>query len=121
MTIHMSNKIYLVYIPFFFFFSLLVVPNPCESYPCTNGGTCTAQDLDHPQCVCPAGFTGTNCNALIKEDCQDCPPGTSCVNRLRQTIPVCTQTTKVWMRVAKGKGDLITQKFNNPEFINAVG
>lgn len=35
--------------------------SPCLSYPCLNGGTCTAEGNETYSCQCLDGFIGTNC------------------------------------------------------------
>ncbi|XP_030058548.1 von Willebrand factor A domain-containing protein 2 isoform X2 [Microcaecilia unicolor] len=35
-----------------------VCPDPCDSQPCQNGGTCVLEGLDKYHCVCPVGFGG---------------------------------------------------------------
>jgi hypothetical protein len=34
---------------------------PCDTYLCTNGGSCTVGDDGEPHCACPNGFTGVYC------------------------------------------------------------
>ena len=34
----------------------------CASDPCQNGGTCSDQENGY-ECICAAGFTGTNCDS----------------------------------------------------------
>ncbi|CAH1269034.1 LRP4 [Branchiostoma lanceolatum] len=36
-------------------------PNPCVPDPCQNGGRCLATGEDSYECVCTAGYTGTDC------------------------------------------------------------
>lgn len=33
-------------------------PDPCDSGPCHNGGTCVAETVDEYSCLCPLGFGG---------------------------------------------------------------
>ncbi|XP_067995431.1 von Willebrand factor A domain-containing protein 2 [Melanerpes formicivorus] len=35
-----------------------VCPDPCDSQPCQNGGTCVPQGLDKYHCLCPVGYGG---------------------------------------------------------------
>ncbi|XP_073540758.1 von Willebrand factor A domain-containing protein 2 [Phyllobates terribilis] len=35
-----------------------VCPDPCDSGPCKNGGSCIPDEADRYHCACPAGFTG---------------------------------------------------------------
>ena len=45
----------------YIFLSHLVV-NPCESYPCKNGGECSTPEGSRDYiCECPTDFTGRNC------------------------------------------------------------
>ncbi|KAL3860973.1 hypothetical protein ACJMK2_007067, partial [Sinanodonta woodiana] len=39
--------------------------NPCQSLPCTNGGTCIMKDADLFECTCPKGFTGDTCETAL--------------------------------------------------------
>ena len=53
-----------------------VVVGPCDSNPCLNGGTCL-EDSDEYLCVCPIGWTGTNCET---DQCSDyCKNGGLCI------------------------------------------
>ncbi|XP_048959631.1 von Willebrand factor A domain-containing protein 2 [Canis lupus dingo] len=39
-------------------------PDPCDSQPCQNGGTCVPEGLDRYHCLCPPAFgVGANCAA----------------------------------------------------------
>ena len=38
----------------------LLIPDPCLSDPCRNGGTCTVASVNYT-CSCPSGFTGMLC------------------------------------------------------------
>ncbi|CAL1533792.1 unnamed protein product [Lymnaea stagnalis] len=40
--------------------SCAVIWDPCGTFNCQNGGSCTAP-ADAPYCLCPNGFTGTHC------------------------------------------------------------
>ena len=42
------------------------VINECESDPCSNGATCVDTQRGY-HCVCPAGFTGPDCDIDIDE------------------------------------------------------
>ncbi|XP_036399886.1 von Willebrand factor A domain-containing protein 2 [Megalops cyprinoides] len=45
-------------------------PEPCDSQPCQNGGTCVSEGLDSFRCVCPAGYAGDpNCAPKLTLDC----------------------------------------------------
>ncbi|NP_001087052.1 von Willebrand factor A domain-containing protein 2 precursor [Xenopus laevis] len=47
-----------------------VCPDPCDSQPCKNGGTCIAEGQDKYHCVCPAGFGGdTECAPQLSLEC----------------------------------------------------
>ncbi|XP_065529021.1 von Willebrand factor A domain-containing protein 2 [Lathamus discolor] len=35
-----------------------VCPDPCDSQPCQNGGTCVLEGLDKYHCLCPVGYGG---------------------------------------------------------------
>ncbi len=36
--------------------------NPCASQPCRNGGTCQALNNNAYQCICPSGYSGSDCS-----------------------------------------------------------
>ncbi|KAL9973367.1 hypothetical protein ACROYT_G019818 [Oculina patagonica] len=59
--------------------------NRCSSSPCPNNATCLSLTPETFQCLCPAGFTGMNCETDIDE-CQtnqyNCPLNEICVNTL---------------------------------------
>ncbi|XP_028651614.1 von Willebrand factor A domain-containing protein 2 [Erpetoichthys calabaricus] len=42
-----------------------ICPDPCDSQPCHNGGTCIPEGLEKYRCVCPVGFGG-NSNCVLK-------------------------------------------------------
>jgi hypothetical protein len=42
--------------------SLLSGIDPCASQPCRNGGTCRPTNGNSFQCICPQGFSGTDCS-----------------------------------------------------------
>eukprot|EP00079_Xenopus_tropicalis_P018228 XP_004919427.1 PREDICTED: von Willebrand factor A domain-containing protein 2 [Xenopus tropicalis] len=47
-----------------------VCPDPCDSQPCKNGGTCVAEGQNKYHCVCPAGFGGdTECAPQLSLEC----------------------------------------------------
>ncbi|XP_044518519.1 von Willebrand factor A domain-containing protein 2 [Gracilinanus agilis] len=47
-----------------------VCPDPCDSQPCQNGGTCVLEGLDKYHCVCPIGFGGeANCAPTLSLEC----------------------------------------------------
>ena len=43
----------------------VVRENPCNSIPCSNGGTCQRLTADAYQCQCTPGYTGTLCEGKI--------------------------------------------------------
>jgi hypothetical protein len=43
----------------------VVRENPCNSIPCSNGGTCQRLTADTYQCQCTPGYTGTLCEGKI--------------------------------------------------------
>lgn len=53
--------------------------NPCLSFPCSNGGTCSASnDADVPYtCACPLGYSGANCQNFQALGCNSSP----CLNQ----------------------------------------
>ncbi|XP_066549887.1 von Willebrand factor A domain-containing protein 2 [Amia ocellicauda] len=47
-----------------------ICPDPCDSQPCQNGGTCVSEGLERYRCLCPVGFGGdTNCAPKLTLDC----------------------------------------------------
>ncbi|KAM9326871.1 von Willebrand factor A domain-containing protein 2 [Gastrophryne carolinensis] len=47
-----------------------VCPDPCDSSPCKNGGTCIVEESDKYRCVCPAGFGGDGeCAPKLSLEC----------------------------------------------------
>ncbi|XP_056386127.1 von Willebrand factor A domain-containing protein 2 [Hyla sarda] len=47
-----------------------VCPDPCDSQPCKNGGTCVPDDMDKYRCLCPAGFAGdSECSPNLNLEC----------------------------------------------------
>ncbi|XP_068953499.1 von Willebrand factor A domain-containing protein 2 [Petaurus breviceps papuanus] len=47
-----------------------VCPDPCDSQPCQNGGTCILEALDKYHCLCPIGFGGeANCAPKLSLEC----------------------------------------------------
>ncbi|XP_063951821.1 fibropellin-1-like isoform X1 [Lytechinus pictus] len=44
---------------------------PCSSEPCQQGAECFDDEMDHYACVCPPGYTGTNCE--IETACSSSP------------------------------------------------
>ncbi|KAG8224418.1 hypothetical protein J437_LFUL001368, partial [Ladona fulva] len=41
--------------------------DPCDSSPCRNGATCTADNATHFHCACPPGFGGLACERDLDE------------------------------------------------------
>uniref|UniRef100_A0A8C5Q4Z5 von Willebrand factor A domain-containing protein 2 n=1 Tax=Leptobrachium leishanense TaxID=445787 RepID=A0A8C5Q4Z5_9ANUR len=47
-----------------------VCPDPCDSQPCKNGGTCIPEGPNKYHCVCPVGFGGdTECAPKLSLEC----------------------------------------------------
>uniref|UniRef100_W5N2C8 von Willebrand factor A domain-containing protein 2 n=1 Tax=Lepisosteus oculatus TaxID=7918 RepID=W5N2C8_LEPOC len=47
-----------------------ICPDPCDSQPCQNGGTCVSEGLERYHCLCPVGFGGdSNCAPKLTLDC----------------------------------------------------
>ncbi|XP_019411722.1 PREDICTED: von Willebrand factor A domain-containing protein 2 isoform X2 [Crocodylus porosus] len=45
-------------------------PDPCDSQPCQNGGTCVPEGLEKYHCVCPVGFGGdARCAPKLSLEC----------------------------------------------------
>ncbi|TRY85446.1 hypothetical protein DNTS_016110 [Danionella cerebrum] len=47
-----------------------ICPDPCDSQPCQNGGTCVSDGFGKYHCNCPAGYaTDPNCAPMLSFDC----------------------------------------------------
>ncbi|XP_009324321.1 PREDICTED: von Willebrand factor A domain-containing protein 2 [Pygoscelis adeliae] len=47
-----------------------VCPDPCDSQPCQNGGTCVPVGLDKYHCLCPVGYGGDiHCGPKLSLEC----------------------------------------------------
>ncbi|XP_035263000.1 von Willebrand factor A domain-containing protein 2 isoform X2 [Anguilla anguilla] len=47
-----------------------ICPDPCDSQPCQNGGTCTSEGLERYHCACPTGYASDpNCAPKLTLDC----------------------------------------------------
>ncbi|NWU96440.1 VWA2 protein, partial [Upupa epops] len=47
-----------------------VCPDPCDSQPCQNGGTCVPEGLDKYHCLCPMGYGGDiHCAPKLSLEC----------------------------------------------------
>ncbi|NXA11761.1 VWA2 protein, partial [Sapayoa aenigma] len=47
-----------------------VCPDPCDSQPCLNGGTCVSEGLDRYHCLCLVGYGGDfHCAAKLSLEC----------------------------------------------------
>ncbi|KAM6971773.1 von Willebrand factor A domain-containing protein 2-like [Aplochiton taeniatus] len=47
-----------------------ICPDPCESSPCMNGGTCITESVEEHSCLCPLGYRAdTNCVPAGLLDC----------------------------------------------------
>ncbi|XP_030631036.1 von Willebrand factor A domain-containing protein 2 [Chanos chanos] len=47
-----------------------ICPDPCDSQPCQNGGTCVSEGLEKYHCVCPTGYSSDpNCAPVLSLDC----------------------------------------------------
>ncbi|KAM9010997.1 von Willebrand factor A domain-containing protein 2 isoform 2-T3 [Ara ararauna] len=47
-----------------------VCPDPCDSQPCRNGGTCVPEGLDKYHCLCPVGYGGDiHCAPKLSMEC----------------------------------------------------
>ncbi|NXL87246.1 VWA2 protein, partial [Alectura lathami] len=47
-----------------------ICPDPCDSQPCQNGGTCVPEGLDKYHCLCPVGYGGDiHCAPKLSLEC----------------------------------------------------
>ncbi|XP_008311990.1 von Willebrand factor A domain-containing protein 2 isoform X4 [Cynoglossus semilaevis] len=47
-----------------------ICPDPCDSEPCLNGGTCVSEGPEDYHCVCPPGYEGDpHCSPALSLDC----------------------------------------------------
>ncbi|XP_051958802.1 von Willebrand factor A domain-containing protein 2-like [Xyrauchen texanus] len=47
-----------------------ICPDPCDSQPCQNGGTCVSEGLEKYRCECPQDYgSDPNCAPLLSFDC----------------------------------------------------
>jgi hypothetical protein len=70
---------------------LNVSPSECDSNPCQNSGACSA-GKNWYNCTCPAGFTGTNCEADIDECSSDpCQNFGKCTDMTNEYTCTCAE------------------------------
>ena len=65
--------------------------NPCFSFPCSNSGTCYSINSLTYGCLCPNGYTGTNCQTILSGcSSSPCQNGGTCSSNNNGTIPYYT-------------------------------
>ncbi|XP_071488833.1 hyalin-like [Diadema antillarum] len=74
--------------------------NPCNSFPCANGGECLTLDSQFYTCLCRDGYAGVNCQQLTAavpgfDSCNanPCQNGATCYNSYHSNDPTPTSYT----------------------------
>ncbi|XP_072169503.1 uncharacterized protein [Diadema setosum] len=74
--------------------------NPCNSFPCANGGECLTLDSQFYTCLCRDGYAGINCQQMTAavpgfDSCNanPCQNGATCYNSYHSNDPTPTMYT----------------------------
>ncbi|XP_072168931.1 hyalin-like [Diadema setosum] len=74
--------------------------NPCNSFPCANGGECLTLDSQFYTCLCRDGYAGVNCQQMTAavpgfDSCNanPCQNGATCYNSYHSNDPTPTSYT----------------------------
>ena len=67
----------------------VAISNPCQSYPCKNGGKCFGNESSYI-CSCPDGLSGHRCEERIT------------ISKFIQVFFCCCKSVELWSHVQSG-------------------